>query len=171
MIYKIKPSKVRNEKLNVFDVCLHNLALSKFWLKHLFLFQLRTELFSAQRLPNVTNLKLFVSNLQHGENTAPCWVYGWVILTVLLKKSLLSHLINWKEKHFQFSCNQAHSYVRLTAVFGTKLFLLFGELYRKNEVKEQGFIHCQWTMENQGWILYLRYQDGSSRWRYSACFS
>lgn len=72
MIYKIKPSKVRNEKLNVFDVCLHNLALSKFWLKHLFLFQLRTELFSAQRLPNVTNLKLFVSNLQHGENTAPC---------------------------------------------------------------------------------------------------
>lgn len=98
MIYKIKASKVRNEKLNIFDVCLHNLAVSKFLLKHLFLFQLKVGLFSAQRLPNVTNHKLFVSNLKHGEHSAPRWVYGWVMMAILLKKSVLNHLINWKEK-------------------------------------------------------------------------
>lgn len=50
------------------------------------------------------------------------------MLTALLKKSVLNHLINLKEKHFQFSCDQAHSHVRLTAVFGNQLFLLFREL-------------------------------------------
>lgn len=79
----------------------------------------------------MTNHKLFVSNLEHGEHRAPCWVYGWAMLTALLKKSVLNHLINWKEKHFQFSCDQAHSYVRLTAMFGKNSFSLWRTVKKK----------------------------------------